>query len=78
MDLEKTSLNEVFILNKKIRKDDRGQFCRLYGIDSPEIKPPLNKENREDEIKKAIAAKNNLINFILRENKLLEDKKYKL
>ena len=33
MDLEKTSLNEVFILNKKIRKDDRGQFCRLYGID---------------------------------------------
>jgi len=33
MHLEKTSLNDVFILNKKIRKDDRGQFCRLYGID---------------------------------------------
>ncbi|MBO8219566.1 dTDP-4-dehydrorhamnose 3,5-epimerase family protein [Prochlorococcus marinus] len=33
MYLEKTSLNEVYILNKQIRQDDRGQFCRLYGID---------------------------------------------
>lgn len=62
-----------FIFNNKLTKFN----CRLYGIDSPEIKPPLTKENREEEIKKAITAKNNLINFILRENKLLEDKKYK-
>jgi len=62
-----------FIFNNKLTKFN----CRLYGIDSPEIKPPLSKENREDEIKKAIMAKNNFINFILRENKLLEEKKYK-
>lgn len=33
MHLEKTHLDDVLILHMDIRKDDRGQFCRLYGID---------------------------------------------
>lgn len=36
-------------------------ICRLSGIDAPEIKPRLNKENREDEIEKAIISRNRLI-----------------
>ncbi len=36
MKLEKTPLDDVYILNKVVRNDDRGQFCRIYGIDELE------------------------------------------
>lgn len=35
--------------------------CRLSGIDTPELKPRLDKENRDVEIQKAIMARNRLI-----------------
>jgi len=38
---------------------------RLYGIDTPEMKPKLNIENRNEIIKKAITAKEFLENMIL-------------
>jgi len=38
---------------------------RMYGYDSPEIKPRLNISNREDEIKKAKAAKQYISDLIL-------------
>jgi endonuclease YncB( thermonuclease family) len=62
-----------FIFNNKLTKFN----CRLYGIDSPEIKPLKKKLDRDIEIKNAIIAKNSLINFILRENKLEKEKNYK-
>tara|TARA_A100001015_G_C14970101_1_gene704720 strand:- start:1007 stop:1441 length:435 start_codon:yes stop_codon:yes gene_type:complete len=38
---------------------------RMYGYDSPEIKPKLDKENREEEIEKAKLAKQCMIDLVL-------------
>jgi endonuclease YncB( thermonuclease family) len=62
-----------FVLNNRLSKFT----CRLYGIDTPEIKPSKEKEDREEEISKAIIAKNFLINHIIRKNELEKEKKYK-
>jgi len=35
--------------------------CRINGIDTPEMKPPLNKHNREIEIKNAYRCRNKVI-----------------
>lgn len=43
---------------------------RMYGYDSPEMKPPLNLENRDNEIEKAKEAKHQLENLIL--NKIVK------
>ena len=43
---------------------------RMYGYDSPEMKPRLDKENREDEIRKAKLAKEFLTDLLL--NKIVE------
>ena len=43
---------------------------RLYGYDSPEMKPPLNKPFRDLEIEKAILAKSQLEHLVL--NKIVE------
>ena len=47
----------IFFLNGKIQKF----ICRLEGIDAPEMKPPKAQENRNEEIKAAIRARNRLI-----------------
>lgn len=38
---------------------------RMMGYDSPEMKPPLNQENREEEKKAALEAKHAISEFIL-------------
>lgn len=38
--------------------------CRLIGIDTPEMKPRKNKENRKEEIRKAKDARNYLLELI--------------
>ena len=38
---------------------------RMYGYDSPEMKPRLDKENREEEVKKAKLAKQCMIELVL-------------
>ena len=43
---------------------------RLFGIDTPELKPLKNIPNREEHINKAIKAKNFLLNLI--ENKVVK------
>lgn len=43
---------------------------RMYGYDSPEMKPRLNSPNREEEIKKAKDAKQYLSNLVL--NKIVK------
>ena len=43
---------------------------RMYGYDSPEMKPRLDKENRDDEIRKAKLAKEFLKDLLL--NKIVE------
>lgn len=43
---------------------------RMYGYDSPEMKPRLDKENRDDEIRKAKLAKEFLTDLLL--NKIVE------
>ena len=43
---------------------------RMYGYDSPEMKPRLNSPNREEEIKKAKAAKQYLSDLVL--NKIVK------
>lgn len=48
---------------------------RLYGIDAPELKPRLDKENREIEKKNAIISRDYLKNMVM--NKLLWCKFYK-
>lgn len=53
--------NEIFFNNIKVR---------LYGIDTPEMKPSKNLVNREEHIKKAIEAKDYLSNLIL--NKIIK------
>lgn len=60
------------ILNEKLVK----YTCRLYGIDTPEMKPKKDIENRDEEIMKAHKAKNYLLSQILHNKKLNLDKKY--
>lgn len=36
MHLEKTPLSDAYVLHKPVRKDERGQFCRVYGADELE------------------------------------------
>jgi len=38
--------------------------CRAYGYDSPEMKPPLKQENREEEIKMAKETKDYLVSIL--------------
>ncbi len=47
----------VFVLNNKPVKFT----CRLMGIDTPEMKPPMNQENRDKEKIAAKKARNRLI-----------------
>jgi endonuclease YncB( thermonuclease family) len=42
--------------------------CRMYGYDSPEMKPSLKDINRDNEIKKAHCAKEFLKNLLLNKN----------
>ena len=50
----------IFQLDGKIVKYN----CRLYGIDTPEIRPRRNNPNRDAEKKAAIKARNRLISII--------------
>jgi len=50
--------------------------CRLYGVDTPEMRPSKSMENREDEIKKAHTAKNYLLSLIMRNERFDLDKEY--
>jgi endonuclease YncB( thermonuclease family) len=50
----------VILFNNKLTKFT----CRLKGIDAPEIKPKKNMLFREEHIKKAITARNYLLNVI--------------
>lgn len=50
----------IFMYNGEIIK----YKCRCYGYDSPEIKPLLIKENREEEIKLAHKAKDRFLELI--------------
>ena len=47
----------IFNLNNRIVKFT----CRLYGIDTPEIRPKKTHPNREEEKKKALISRNRLI-----------------
>jgi endonuclease YncB( thermonuclease family) len=47
----------VLIVDNTIRKFN----CRLLGIDTPEMKPPLNKPNRDQEILNAHRCRNKII-----------------
>jgi endonuclease YncB( thermonuclease family) len=50
----------IFMYNGEILK----YKCRCYGYDSPEMKPLLSKENREEEIKLAHKAKDRFLELI--------------
>jgi len=56
----------AFYNNKTINKVK----ARLYGIDTPELKPLLNTPNRDVIIEKAIKSKNKLIDLI--DNKIVD------
>lgn len=47
----------ALIVNNVIQKFN----CRLIGLDTPEMKPSINKANRDDEIKAAYKSRNRLI-----------------
>ena len=49
---------KIVLLNNNILQKFN---CRINGIDTPEMKPPLNKHNREVEIKNAYRCRNRLI-----------------
>lgn len=55
------TIHVVIIMNNKSCK----WKVRMLGYDSPEMKPPLAQENREDEIKAARAARDALSDWIL-------------
>ena len=38
--------------------------CRLLGVDTPEMKPSLTKENRQDEIRNAYKCRNRLLQLV--------------
>ena len=50
----------VFYIDNKIHKF----VCRLIGIDSPEIKPRKNIENRDKHVNAAVRARNRLIQLL--------------
>jgi endonuclease YncB( thermonuclease family) len=60
--------NKTITIKKSNNKDKNIQFysvkVRLYGIDTPELKPPLITHNRDEIIKKAKEAKYYLQNII--------------
>ena len=60
------TIHVVIILNNKPTK----WKVRMLGYDSPEIKPPLSQENRENEIEKAKQARDTLSDWIL--NKIVD------
>ncbi len=47
----------VLLINNVLQKFN----CRMNGIDTPEMKPPLNKPNREIEIKNAYRCRNKVV-----------------
>lgn len=51
--------------------------CRLFGIDTPEMRPSLSKQNREEEKRRAIRARNRLVQFITRRDDIDIDKSYR-
>ena len=55
------TVHGVILLNNKPKKFK----IRMLGYDSPEMKPPLKQENREEEKRAAIEAKNAISNLIL-------------
>lgn len=61
--IDPTNLNDKTTCNYEIK-------LRLFGIDTPELKPLKNLPNREDQIKKAYKAKEFLENLIL--NKVIQ------
>jgi len=61
-----------------IHKNDLMKFnCRLKFLDTPEMKPPKDKQNRDEEIKNAIKCRNRLIQLTTTCNCLLEETKTK-
>ena len=60
------TVHGIIILNKKPKKFK----IRMLGYDSPEMKPSLKQENREEEKQAALRAKNALSGLIL--NKVVE------
>lgn len=67
------SKDEIDLKSDKNKKDlieIKKIKLRLYGIDTPELKPSKKMENREEHIQKAIEAKNFLSNLIL--NQIVE------
>ena len=55
------TFNAVVLLDNKLLKFN----CRMNGYDTPEIKPPKNKPDREIEKKKALKAKQALLSNII-------------
>ncbi len=45
--------------------------CRMNGYDSPEMRPPKNQANRDDEIKAAKVAKARLIDLVMKDDQLI-------
>ena len=60
------------ILNNKLVKFN----CRLYGVDTPEMRPLKSIENRDEIIKKAHRLKNYLLSLITRNNNFNLDDEY--
>jgi endonuclease YncB( thermonuclease family) len=50
----------VLLINGQLQKYN----CRLLGLDTPEMKPPLTKPNRDVEIKMAHACRNKLMQLV--------------
>ena len=62
-----------------IYKNELMKFnCRLMHLDTPEMKPPRNKPNREEEIKNAIKCRNRLLQLTSSCELSLEDNKTKI
>lgn len=50
----------VLVINEKLEKYN----CRLKGLDTPEMKPPISKENRNVEIANAHKCRNRLLQLV--------------
>lgn len=50
----------VLLVNGELQKYN----CRLMGLDTPEMKPPVKKENREKEIEHAHKCRNRLLQLV--------------
>jgi len=59
----------VLLINNNLQKFN----CRLYGLDTPEMKPALNKLNRNIEIENAHKCKNRLLQLVTSCNCNIED-----